>query len=248
MNNIVEIYVSGSTLPQFTHNGQDFVINPLNCDYEIGVRVPTSRGGGTGRVEVVISVDGLGIQTGKPASMNDRGYVARCGQLLKIPGWTVNNQSAARFRFAQVDDSYAALSARETTNIGVIGVAIFHELYVEPTLAHNLESLPGHFPGCRSKGVARGGGGTMGMSTASLSSNRSMDRGADSGTAFGQKVDFNVSTTELRRGSLDRTLSLYYRSRDWFQRNGIAIPGEFAASGSPFPADGGCVPPPGWHG
>ena len=67
MNNIIEIYVNGSTLPQFTHNGQDFVVNPLNCDYEIGVRVPTSRGGGTGRVEVVISVDGLGIQTGKPA-------------------------------------------------------------------------------------------------------------------------------------------------------------------------------------
>lgn len=222
MNNIVEIYVNGSTLPQFTHNGQDFVINPLNCDYEIGVRVPTSRGGGTGRVEVVISVDGLGIQTGNPASMNDRGYVARCGQLLKIPGWTVNNQSAARFRFAQVDDSYAALSARETTHIGVIGathigvigVAIFHELYVEPILAHNL---------------------------ARYSSERS-------GTAFGQKVDFNVSTTEFRRGSLDRTVALYYRSREWFQRNGIAIPGEFAASGSPFPADGGCVPPPGWNG
>lgn len=33
MNNIVEIYVNGSTLPQFTHNGQDFVVNPLNCDY-----------------------------------------------------------------------------------------------------------------------------------------------------------------------------------------------------------------------
>ena len=114
----------------------------------------------------------------------------------------------------------------------------------KPVLAHNLESLPGHFPGCRSSGVAKGGG----SSVARLSSNRSIDRGADSGTAFGQKVDFNVSTTEFRRGSLDRTLSLYYRSRDWFQRNGIAIPGEFAASGSPFPADGGCVPPPGWHG
>lgn len=243
MNNIVEIFVNGYPLPQFTHNGQIFVVNPRDCDYEIGVRAPASRGGGTGRVEIVISVDGLGIKTGTPASMSDRGYVARTGQLVKIPGWTVNNQSAARFRFAQVDDSYSALSARGTANVGVIGVAIFHEHYEAPVFHNNLESLPGHFPGCRSK---HGGSNTMGM--ARLSASKSMDRGGDSGTAFGSKVDFNVSTTEFRRGSLDRTVSLFYRSREWFERNGIAIPGEPAASGSAFPADGGCVPPPGWHG
>lgn len=84
------------------------------------------------RVEVVLSVDGLDVMDGKPASMRKRGYIIDPGETLEVKGWRTSQSSVASFRFSGVGASYANLKHGETRNVGVIGLAVFAEKGRDP--------------------------------------------------------------------------------------------------------------------
>ncbi len=76
--------------------------------------------------EIVATVDGLDVLSGRPGSIRNRGYALRPGETLRIEGFRKSRDEVAAFRFSGVDDSYAANSGnRSTANIGVIGTAAF---------------------------------------------------------------------------------------------------------------------------
>lgn len=76
-------------------------------------------------LQVVLSVDGLDVIDGRPASVTKRGYVIPAGETLEVKGYRTGYNSVAAFRFSSVSGSYANLSRGDTRNVGVIGLAVY---------------------------------------------------------------------------------------------------------------------------
>ncbi|BEP63254.1 hypothetical protein GmRootV213_38080 [Variovorax sp. V213] len=76
--------------------------------------------------EVIATVDGLDVLSGKPGSLRNGGYVLRPQQVLDIEGFRKSQNEVAAFRFAAPGRAYAAnTEAGDVRNIGVIGAALF---------------------------------------------------------------------------------------------------------------------------
>lgn len=77
------------------------------------------------QAEFVISVDGLSIIDGKPASKYSNGYVVEGKSSVLIDGWLVDAHTAAKFTFGTDENSYSEKSGNGTNNVGVIGALVF---------------------------------------------------------------------------------------------------------------------------
>jgi hypothetical protein len=76
--------------------------------------------------EIVATVDGLDVISGRPGSIANRGYVVYPGGTLTIDGFRRSDSEVAAFRFSAPGESYAAEGAYgDIRNVGVIGVAAF---------------------------------------------------------------------------------------------------------------------------
>lgn len=113
---------SGNFLTGFRAGGDNYVTGIAGRRYSIVVKNHSP-----GRVEVVVSVDGLDVIDGKPASVKNRGYLIDAFGDLEIEGFRTSNTEVAAFRFGSVSQSYANKKHGKTRNVGVIGVAVFHE-------------------------------------------------------------------------------------------------------------------------
>jgi hypothetical protein len=87
----------------------------------------------SGRVLVVLSVDGVNAVSGENAAVGQTGYVLAPYQTADITGWRKSYSEAAAFYFTALPDSYAARTGRPD-NVGVIGAAVFRERAPEPPL------------------------------------------------------------------------------------------------------------------
>ncbi len=84
------------------------------------------------RLEFVVSVDGLDVIDGRAAALNKPGYMIEPGKSVLIDGFRRSMSQVAAFRFSAVKDSYAQRKYGDTTNVGVIGIAIFSEKGTNP--------------------------------------------------------------------------------------------------------------------
>jgi hypothetical protein len=78
------------------------------------------------RFESIATVDGLDVVNGRPASLENRGYILAPWARLEIDGFRQSSDAVAAFRFSRTSDSYAAQTSGDR-NVGVIGVAFFNE-------------------------------------------------------------------------------------------------------------------------
>lgn len=108
-------------------NGKRFVTGNKNSNYTLVVKNLTQS-----RLEIVLSVDGIDVLDGKPASTRKRGYIVQPGKTLKIKGFRKSADAVAAFKFASVNSSYSNLSGKGTRNVGVIGLAVFTEKGIDP--------------------------------------------------------------------------------------------------------------------
>lgn len=132
---------SGRLLPGVNAGGRWFVIGEQGRRYSIVLRNETDY-----RLEAVLSVDGLDVMDGRPASVGKRGYILRPRERLVVDGWRRSMQSVAAFRFGSVRDSYAERKHGDSRNVGVIGVALFNEQGTNPLeVRRRLRADP--FPG-----------------------------------------------------------------------------------------------------
>ncbi len=110
------------------------------------------------RLEFVASVDGLDVIDGRPAAVNKPGYMIEPGKSLLIDGFRRSMSQVAAFRFSAVKDSYAQKKYGDTTNVGVIGIAIFSEKGTNPQPRLKQEAKRRNkanpFPGSSSGGFA----------------------------------------------------------------------------------------------
>ncbi|HSH38417.1 MAG TPA: hypothetical protein VK993_06500, partial [Chthoniobacterales bacterium] len=118
---------SGRLLPGVNAGGRWFVIGEQGRRYSIALRNETDY-----RLEAVMSVDGLDVMDGQPASLGKRGYILQPRQRIVVDGWRRSMSTVAAFRFSSVRDSYAERKHGDARNVGVIGVALFNERGTNP--------------------------------------------------------------------------------------------------------------------
>ncbi len=111
----------GRTLPGYQVRDKTFAIGEAGARYTVWLENRTPA-----RFEVLVSVDGLDVIDGKPASFGKRGYILNPHASLEIDGFRQSESTVAAFRFGSVRGSYAARKG-DDRNVGVIGVALFHE-------------------------------------------------------------------------------------------------------------------------
>ena len=99
------------------------------------------------RVEAVVSVDGLDVMDGRPASTKKRGYLIAPGGTLEVKGFRTAENAVAAFRFSSVPRSYASQRHGDSRNVGVIGLAIFTEKGHDPwRWSRDVRRRPGASP------------------------------------------------------------------------------------------------------
>ncbi|WP_437971366.1 hypothetical protein WMF04_19600 [Sorangium sp. So ce260] len=111
---------------EYVHRDTTYVEGRSGQRYALRVRNLTG-----GRVEVVPSVDGLDVQSGKDASFDLRGLVIRPHESFDFTGFRISHTEVATFRFGSIEQSYAAKIGKPR-NVGVIGLAVFEELAPPP--------------------------------------------------------------------------------------------------------------------
>ncbi|RZL63244.1 MAG: hypothetical protein EOP81_13475 [Variovorax sp.] len=101
------------------------------------------------RYEVLATVDGLDVLTGKPGSLRSGGYVLNPQESITIEGFRKSQNEVAAFRFAAQGRAYAANTpAGDVRNIGVIGSALFElEQPDAPRRPRGPSGQPNAFPG-----------------------------------------------------------------------------------------------------
>lgn len=118
---------SGRFLPGLIVGDRWFVVGEEGRRYSIVLKNRSDF-----RLEAVLSVDGLDVLDGRPASVRKRGYVVGPHHTLVVEGFRQSNNAVAAFRFSPVRESYAQEKYRNTRNVGVIGLALFNELGTYP--------------------------------------------------------------------------------------------------------------------
>jgi hypothetical protein len=132
----------------FVSGSRDYIVGEAGRRYSIVLHNNTDH-----RLEVVLSVDGLDVMDGKAASFDKRGYILDARADLEVDGFRQSTDTVAAFRFGSVRGSYAGQKYGETRNVGVIGVALFHERgTAEPVWSNdeirrrrNANPFPGEF-------------------------------------------------------------------------------------------------------
>jgi len=111
----------GSAFASAHLGGRDYIVGSDGERYVIQIENHTGF-----RFEAVATVDGLDVIDGKGGSLSKRGYLINPRSTLEIDGFRQSQAAVAAFRFGSVKDSYAARKG-SARNVGVIGVAFFHE-------------------------------------------------------------------------------------------------------------------------
>lgn len=112
---------ASAAMPGAQVGGDIYAVGETGARYTIGVENHSGQ-----RYEVVASVDGLDVIDGGEADFSKRGYLIDPYTSFVIDGWRTGDDTVAAFRFSDMDSSYAGRTGK-ARNIGVIGVAFFHE-------------------------------------------------------------------------------------------------------------------------
>jgi hypothetical protein len=208
----LDVLVDGRPLPTIRHAGRTYVPVPrLGIEYTIRVWNHGPR-----RITAIVSVDGLSVINGRPASETHPGYIVAPGTAIEIKGWRRDVDTVAAFRFEEREKSYAARMGRPE-NIGVIGLVAFEEMGWLPR--PRLEQKDAVAPKGR---MAVGGvGGT--------------------GTGYGRDLDSRVYEVPFVRSTNKRAITLYYDTTDALREAGVPMDRPIPV---PFPGDTEFVPPP----
>jgi hypothetical protein len=208
----MEILIEGQPLRTVQYAGRTYLPVPRwGTEYEIRVRNDGPR-----RVLAIVSVDGLSVINGKPASEAQTGYIVAARDSIRIKGWRRNLETVAAFSFEERDKSYASRVGRPE-NIGVIGLLAIEEMEWRPRLGLEREDFAAP--------AAKRASGAVG----------------DTGTGYGRDIDSPAYYVPFARSANKQTITLYYDIEEALRRAGVPVDGPFPV---PFPGDTEFTPPP----
>lgn len=224
----MSVVVHGRPIFEYPYQGEVFVEGREKTTFALRIRNNTYR-----TCVAVVSVDGLSVMNGKEATGKESGYVIRPRGSVDIPGWRLNNQDVAEFRFGKPEGSYAALIGNPT-NIGVIGAVITLERHV-PLPRFKDSEVRLRSAGPVAKGMNRGPSMSPGL-----------------GTEFGSRAQHQVSTVSVNLEDHPAAqLAIRYDTGVNLEARGIILSDPHAhndavLAANPFPGQEGATPPPGW--
>ncbi|WP_437819979.1 hypothetical protein [Sorangium sp. So ce1078] len=272
----VELLVeeNGALAParEYVHRDTTYVEGRSGQRYALRVRNLTG-----GRVEVLPSVDGLDVQSGKDASFDLRGIVIRPHESFDFTGFRISHTEVATFRFGSIEQSYAAKIGKPR-NVGVIGLAVFEELapppppppppFAPPPPAFDERMVSGAAPPAPFGGPQGGGPPPAAVRAPPAPPGfgppappapapapgfvpaPAAPKGL--GTTFGERRESRITSTQFDRATPKpaAVLVIRYEQREGLRALGIDVDGLYQReTASPFPAETGFAkPPPGWKG
>ncbi len=208
----LDVLVDGKPGKVISHNGKLYLPVPrLGSEYEIRVNNMGSQ-----RMAAIVSVDGLSVIKGAPASERSPGYLVDSRGNMVIKGWRRDKDTVAAFTFEERTSSYA-YSRGYRDNIGVIGLIAIEEQIDLPRL--QAEFSRGLLAPAKALDGAVGG----------------------TGTGWGRDVGSSVVFVPFVRSAHKRTVTIYYDTEDALRRIGVPIDRPYP---KPFPADTGFCPLP----
>lgn len=215
-------------------------------------------------MKVVLSIDGLNVLNGKPASADGDGIVIQPFDIVNLKGWMVDNNTGAAFTFGSSENSYAAKSGYGI-NTGVIGIALYvGRNIINPNTSIEDYFLPISYPNAPIKYPKYPRGSDkyrirpleayyehyhnhISLSASSVSDNDTKTKGL--GTEFGKKINQKMTETVFEGASFISTSVIRYAEMKELIKRGIVKPASKYVEPSPFPASfAGCAPPLGWSG
>ncbi len=251
---------------EYAHRDTCYVEGRRGQRYVLRARNPGDR-----RIEVIPTVDGLDVHSGKDASFEQRGLILPAHTSFDFEGFRLSSSEVATFRFGGVEQSYASQIGKPR-NVGVIGVAVFAEASPPPPVhvAPPFESVapppgptpypapPGSMPPVG--GARRSDGAPAPAPSARASSSGPAPGGAPGprpapsglGTTFGERRESKVGSTQFDRATSAPVgvMVLRYEDRDGLRALGIDVDGlQRRETANPFPGESQFAkPPPGWKG
>lgn len=208
----LEVLVDGQPLRTIEYAEKTYLPVPrLGTEYAVQVWNHGPR-----RVAAILSVDGLSVITGRPASEADPGYIVDPGRGVVIRGWRRDLDTVAAFSFEKRQDSYAARRGWPE-NVGVIGLVAVEEMRSSPRPL--LEERPFAVP------LAKGATGEV----------------SGTGTGYGRDIDSHVYYVPFARSDNRRTVTLYYDTVAALQEAGVPVDESLPI---PFPGNSDFTPPP----
>lgn len=254
MKDNFQILVNGKPVRQYEHEGQIYVEGRPGSEYSIKIKNPNWN-----RSKVILSVDGLSVMDGQPASENSSGYILNSRESITIDGWRISNNEVRKFQFGRISNSYSNKSGHGKVNCGVIGIMIFEERSYPPLFREN----PFHYYSktgytttsdwIDNSSIPVGSGTTMGaFSASSMSSTTGATRLRSSnsrrikketehdsnslGTEMGDYSDSKVYEVTFESKELpSHTFSIFYDDARGLRKRGIDIK-KINYRPNPFPA------------
>lgn len=263
---ILSVNANGRPMRTYSHQGMFFIESREDTEYTIEI-----KNNNWFRVEAVVSVDGLSVITGNPASKADSGYIVNGNDKLVIKGFRKSNDEVGAFKFTKKERSYAAEKG-DKSNVGVIAVAIHRE---KPTF-NVLNSIVGQYHAYSNTAgpVPRPDpfpttdslqwttdSNTSGLlrsvntsTTYSVQNSVGLEPQAQAtatfshGTTWGSKIQDKVVHVEFQRDGIIMEQSIYYNSKENLEAMGIKIVREVQINlPQGFPVDY-ATPPKNWQG
>jgi hypothetical protein len=118
----LEVRVHGRVVKEYRHDEEVWVEGRKGTEFVLRLENRSNK-----RILAVPTIDGLSVMDGKEASFDSNGYVLGPYQHLDIPGWRLDNDKVASFRFNKTGKSYAEKTGKGG-NVGIIGCAFFEEV------------------------------------------------------------------------------------------------------------------------
>jgi hypothetical protein len=206
----LEVLVDGRPVRTIQHAGRTYLPVPyLGAEYQLRV-----VNHGPHRVVALLSVDGLSVMNGQPASEDHPGYIVAPYSHVVIKGWRRNMETVAAFSFQPREKSYAFLMGRPE-NIGVIGLVAIEEMVYRP------RPLP----------LER-------RDSAAPSALKGYGEGGRAGTGYGRDLDSPIYYVPFVRSNNKWTVTFHYDTVEALRRAGVPI------GPVPFPGDTEFAPPP----
>lgn len=250
---------------EYGHNGLTYIEGRRGQPFTILL-----KNNSPARVLAVVSIDGIGIIDGQPATAESRGYILNGYSSTEIKGWRTSLDEVRQFVFEDKASSYAAGTVNDS-NCGVIACKVIGEkakpvpLFQVPPRRIERVYVPVPYPvypgpqplWCYETHEYTGSivpRGTSGMTSDTAVYACCVQKGALAaepaahadfklGTGWGMPQSDPVNEVAFERGHEQTTMALYYTDAASLQRVGVVLSKDIAVSELPQGFNGFCRPP-----
>lgn len=208
----LEVLVEGRPLQTISHQGRTYLPVPYwGQEYEIRVWNHGPR-----RIVALVSVDGLSVITGRPASEEQPGYIVAAHGSVLIKGWRRDLDRVAAFGFEERSRSYASRMGYPE-KIGVISLLAIEERTTRPWVE-----------------LERKG-------TGAPAAQRAHDDVGGTGTGYGRDIDSHVQVVPFARSHNRRVVTIWYDTPQALRQAGVPVDRPWPR---PVPGPWEFAPPP----